>query len=44
MPRLAVLALLALTACGADGAPQAPTGVSMHGDARVGIAQSAVTK
>ena len=39
MPRLLLLACLTLAACGADGAhePPAKTGITISGDARVGI-------
>jgi hypothetical protein len=39
MPRLLLLACLTLAACGADGAPEPPskTGITISGDARVGI-------
>ncbi|MGV8950634.1 MAG: hypothetical protein ACOH2M_05975 [Cypionkella sp.] len=35
-PALALLALLILAACGADGNPT-PPGVTLSGDARVGV-------
>lgn len=39
MPRLLLLACLTLAACGADGAPEPPskTGITISGDARVGV-------
>jgi hypothetical protein len=39
MPRIALIACLFLAACGADGKPQAPTptGVTISGDAQIGI-------
>ena len=39
MPRLLLLACLTLAACGPDGAPEPPstTGITISGDARVGI-------
>lgn len=39
MKFLSLIALLALTACGADGQPTPPaaSGVSLSGDARVGV-------
>lgn len=39
MPRLLLLACLALAACGADGAPEPPakTGITISGDAQVGV-------
>ncbi len=40
MPRLALLALLALVGCGVDGAPQPPSGVSVTGNAEMGIARN----
>jgi hypothetical protein len=40
MPRLILLACLALSACGADGAPEPPaskSGVSVTGEAQIGV-------
>lgn len=40
MIRLALLAVLALAACGVDGPPERPSpapGVSISGDARMGV-------
>ena len=40
MPRLILVACLALAACGADGAPEKPaakTGITVSGDARIGV-------
>jgi len=39
MPRLLLLACLTLAACGADGAPEPPskTGITLSGDARIGV-------
>lgn len=39
MKLLSILALALLTACGADGQPTAPAapGISLSGDARVGV-------
>jgi len=39
MPRLLLLACLTLAACGADGAPEPPskTGITISGDARIGV-------
>jgi len=37
MKKLALLLLLALTGCGADGAPTPPDGVTMSGEASMGV-------
>jgi hypothetical protein len=39
MPRLMLIACLALAACGADGPPEPPSksGISLTGDARIGV-------
>jgi hypothetical protein len=41
MKYLSVMALLVLVACGADGQPTPPTGVTVSGEAQMGVTGTA---